>query len=68
MLTAMMMAAEEAHQEKLIAVEAACVAHFMTDHAARFRIARRFRWEWLMKRKWPWSRIASFLEEFEVNA
>ena len=66
MLTAMMIEAERAHQEKLATVEAACLAHFQSDHALRWRIAHFLRWEGLMARKWPWTR-RSTLEKFEVR-
>lgn len=66
MLTEMMFAAEKLHQEIVQRAEDACVEHMRTRHARRFRLWQRYKRNWLLTRRWPWSRFAH--EQFEFPA
>ena len=56
-------AIEEDRQEKR-AAEAACIAHYRTHHALRYRLWKRWRWTWLMK--WPTRRYKHPLPEQQI--
>lgn len=68
MLTAMMLAAEAEHQRMIMAAQDACVEHYRARHRIRFALARRFGWSWLLKRRWPWSRIPGETFDFSERA
>lgn len=67
MLTQMMLAADRMHQEMLQTAEDACAEHMRSRHARRMRLWERYRWNWLLTRRWPWQH-ASKHEQFEFPA
>lgn len=56
LLTAMMDQANWEHDQLKAAAECACVEHFEQSHPLRLRLWHRYRWDWIMNRRWPWSR------------
>lgn len=67
MLTHMMLEAEETHRRLVENAERACVEHMKFRHPVRYRLWRRFRWEALLIRRWPWSRTPTY-ERFDFPA
>jgi hypothetical protein len=68
MLTAMMLAAEAEHLKMIMRAEEACRTHFEEQHPRRLRLWKRFKWNWILQRRWPWSRSSEDTFDFGANA
>ena len=66
-LTQMMLEADRMHQEIVQVAEDACAEHMRAQHARRMRLWERYRWNWLLTRRWPWQRVSKH-EQFEFPA
>lgn len=67
MLTEMVLESQRHIDDKRMRAELSCRQHFEDRHPRRLRMWHRFRWRWLMHRKWPWSKIITGTEQFEVK-
>lgn len=67
MLTAMMLAAEDEHQEMLRTVEEICAEHFRSEHPRRLWLWQKLGWDRIMNRRWFfWGQRFDF-EQFQVH-
>ena len=67
MLTEMMLESQRFIDEKAQRAEEACRSHFENTHPRRLRLWKKYRWRWLMTRRWPWSRTLTGDGLFEVK-
>jgi hypothetical protein len=68
MLTQMMLAADALHEKIVLDAEEACVEHYRTKHSLRLQLWKRFKWDWIMQRRWPWSRPLGETFDFSESA
>lgn len=64
MLTQMMLSADAMHEEIVRAAEETCAKHYLDKHPRRLRLWKRLKWNWLMQRRWPWSRPRGEIFDF----
>lgn len=65
-LTEMVMAAEAEHERMLRTAEEICAEHMRTRHAWRFKLWQKTGRDWILQRRWPWSKFDH--EQFEFGA
>lgn len=64
LLTAMVMDSQKIMDEIVQRAEEACRSHLETKHPRRFRLWQKYGWEWVLLKRWPWSKQFTSGDDF----